>query len=571
VEIVLKPGEDGRTDPRVEIRQVPARTPNARSTDTPVDIRVKDNAPVQTQTNEQQSAPIRKPNSNAPLPPPGTQVRLEPLSPYQARKINVSAQSLAETLSAKLPVLKIENAAALAGAQAKAAQNALSAQLSGILEPLPQTLQPALSSFQSGGETLNTLFNPLSSGALAAPLSLWESASLSAPITASASGGDNAAQMPSANPARWHSLNAVIGQAEIGSFALTPAASTEGAASPLFQTGHMSANAQFQSIKSSSDIAALITGKSSADTLTATVIGHTQSNQPIISIPALGNAQSAPLFLMNTVAGQAPPNGSQILLTPLDGSQSAASVQSASTAGNAAMTAMPPAVPALPAFMNAPQPWPLMEEIVQTLNNAGGQQAAQAMLNVTPSPATPAQMGPAALLFLAAVRGGDLTQWLSDKAQDILRRSSKGNDLLQRLRSEGQNIARTDRAASEWRSASLPLYWEGEIHKLALHYKQEQRDDEEESQNGDKQTRFVFDMNLSSMGPVQLDGLLRGRRLDLIVRTENPFSAPMQTHMKDIYTKAMEETELSGKLSFHDAPEGWVTVQVKDEQSRTEA
>jgi hypothetical protein len=61
------------------------------------------------------------------------------------------------------------------------------------------------------------------------------------------------------------------------------------------------------------------------------------------------------------------------------------------------------------------------------------------------------------------------------------------------------------------------------------------RTSQQKDQQG-KQTRFIFDLSLDALGKVQLDGLFRAKRLDLIVRTLTPFSLPMQQDMRRIYS-----------------------------------
>ena len=181
------------------------------------------------------------------------------------------------------------------------------------------------------------------------------------------------------------------------------------------------------------------------------------------------------------------------------------------------------------------------------------------MANITPAPNNPAQLGPAALFFLAAVRAGDLTQWLGGNAADALRRGGKSG-LLGRL---GQESAALNKLSSEavsgdWRAASIPLMWENHMQRIALYYKNDPGNRQKDGQG--KQMRFIFDLNLDAMGKVQLDGLFRAKRLDLIVRTLMPFSVSMQQDMRRIYAGALGETSIAGELSFQNNPAQWVTI-----------
>jgi len=52
-------------------------------------------------------------------------------------------------------------------------------------------------------------------------------------------------------------------------------------------------------------------------------------------------------------------------------------------------------------------------------------QAANAFAAMTPSPANAAQFGPAVMFFVAAMRSGDVSGWLGNKAIDALQKSGK--------------------------------------------------------------------------------------------------------------------------------------------------
>ncbi len=226
----------------------------------------------------------------------------------------------------------------------------------------------------------------------------------------------------------------------------------------------------------------------------------------------------------------------------------------------------PAATLPLPVLL-APQPWPLMNDLLQTLQQVAPA-TAQSLINITPSPASPAQMGPAIMFFIAAIRGGDITQWLGTKATDILK-TSRSENILNRLSTEGSTLNRiaSETTPQDWRAANVPLYHDGDMHKIALYYKHE-REDNNDGKSALKGTRFVFDLALENMGKVQVDGLFRphsdmGKRLDLVLRTEEFFAENTKREMRRIYANALRETGVSGELSFQNNPESFVTIQAK--------
>lgn len=211
-----------------------------------------------------------------------------------------------------------------------------------------------------------------------------------------------------------------------------------------------------------------------------------------------------------------------------------------------------------------PALWDVLQEISTTLiQNAP--QVAQSVHTSIPNPSTPSQLGGAALFFLAAVRSGDVQNWLGDKAIETLRNLGKG-DLITRLNQEfsGLSRANTDSSGSDWRLMNLPLMWQNDIHRAVVHYRKEERQQNETNEGG-SQTRFVMDLSLTQIGKLQLDGLyqdspVKGKRLDLVLRTEQGFSQNMKAEMRRLYKDALDETNITGELSFQDTPEHWVHI-----------
>ncbi len=217
-----------------------------------------------------------------------------------------------------------------------------------------------------------------------------------------------------------------------------------------------------------------------------------------------------------------------------------------------------------------PEIWQVMQEITQTLAQVNPL-VAKAFNNIMPNPTSPAQLGGAALFFLAAMRSGDVQSWLGEKAVDILKNAGK-SELLTRLGGEFSALSRMsgEGAAQEWRTITLPLAWQNEIHKMVINYrKEEQNGSENENISGEK-TRFIMDLNLSNIGKVQLDGLFIGDpngigRIDLILRTEQAFGEAMKMEMRQKYKAALGETNFTGEITFQNQLNQWVNVKPNTE------
>lgn len=231
--------------------------------------------------------------------------------------------------------------------------------------------------------------------------------------------------------------------------------------------------------------------------------------------------------------------------------QNAARIIPSVPSGVAAMSVLGP-------VMWSAESWPAMQQLFTHLLQVAPQQAAH-LQAVTPSPVqSPQSMMPAIAFFLTAIKGGDFNSWLGDKTIDILKKTGKGQ-LLKSLQDEGSALNRLrGEHAGEWRTHALPLHHDGEFHKILLHI---HGDEGQDGQNqGDKTTRFLFDLSLDRIGDLQLDGFYGAQKLDLIVRTKTAFSADIQHHLKQLYAGALGSSQVTGQLSFQSEPKQWVQV-----------
>lgn len=207
--------------------------------------------------------------------------------------------------------------------------------------------------------------------------------------------------------------------------------------------------------------------------------------------------------------------------------------------------------------------WETLEEIQKILvQNAP--QAAHTLANTIPNANAPARILPAALFFIAAMRSGDIQNWLGDKAVDAVKRAGK-SDLLSRLSGETSFPSRSENSSQDWRTTVFPLSWQNEIHKISLHYRKEGSGGDNQNDDKGGKTRFIMDLSLSNIGKIQIDGLFQGNinssaRLDVILRTTQSFSQTMRMQMRQIYKNALDETKITGNLDFQDQISQWVRI-----------
>ena len=291
-----------------------------------------------------------------------------------------------------------------------------------------------------------------------------------------------------------------------------------------------------------------------AGSLQGLVIGHlADKNASLVQI-VLPEQQSTPHYALLQLDTPLP-TGTKLSLTP-------AVLPSAQ---NVPLIALPPA------YFLTPEVWAVFQDI-QTALTQNAPQVAQAFSNMVPNASNPSQLAATALFFLAAVRAGDVSGWLGERAVNTLRRIGK-TDLLTKLTQETRSLTRVsaETVSQDWRATTIPMQWENQIFKLPVYFKQ---DDAQSKSNNNKKgdTRFIINMDLSQMGKVQLDALYQksAKRLDLILRTEQGFTKAMQQDMRGVYKSALDEVQFSGELSFQSAPEKWVFITPEDDPDFSE-
>ncbi len=190
--------------------------------------------------------------------------------------------------------------------------------------------------------------------------------------------------------------------------------------------------------------------------------------------------------------------------------------------------------------------WDSMNEALGVLRAADPAMAQSVLQNAMPQ--ANAQLTTNMLFFISALRGGDLRGWLGDNAMRTLERAGRG-DLVNRLSEEFSQLGRAvNESAADWRMMLVPFYNQQQVEQLRMYWRRGGEDDDGDSSRVD--TRFVIDVELSRMGHLQLDGLVRPRRLDLVIRTAEALPSMIRREINDVFTTASEATGMAGTLSF---------------------
>lgn len=249
-------------------------------------------------------------------------------------------------------------------------------------------------------------------------------------------------------------------------------------------------------------------------------------------------------------------------------------------------TMMPGTIPAAPSWASLAsgqlalaKDWPVLQQLAQQLTSAGQ----------TLPPAMTADAAPilGQLLHLySQLRGGNVAAWLGaaeTNAQAILGKNRKAGsaqpsdkqgdaELLAALDKDWQSLAEAAAPStshspsneSGWRALFLPLYQDGQFNPIRFYWRQSGGGGEDESAAPARQalsTRLVIEANLSSLGALQLDGLIRSGKaaqqdvstngqFDLAIRSQRALDPTLREALRLGFQDAMDQASWRGQLSF---------------------
>lgn len=282
--------------------------------------------------------------------------------------------------------------------------------------------------------------------------------------------------------------------------------------------------------------------------MAAVVIGKEQSGSLMVHT-RLG------LFSLPAMPGESPPPGTVITwqvrqILP-------ATIPSVEGAGSA---------PLLAQAAQFTRDGSALQELISLLQNMQVPMAAQAMQRIVPHAG--ANFTSSLFLFISVIRKGDVQSWLGKEVVEQLENLGK-QDLLQRLTSDigtlrqlfgdtpaAQQAAPQAAQNTNWQPVFFPVMVGRDLHEAQLYMKQ---NSEKEKKGGGSGTRFVVELDLSALGPMQMDGLVKLREnrtyFDLVIRTLRALPDAVHSDIYQIFDTAQKVTGMAGSLTFRHVPE----------------
>jgi len=211
----------------------------------------------------------------------------------------------------------------------------------------------------------------------------------------------------------------------------------------------------------------------------------------------------------------------------------------------------PTPAPALLPLVTTTSGWPALTEAVQILQRTDPAAATQ-LLNAIPDGGPRTAL--AVMSLVQALRTGESRQWPGDTNLRALERTGpRGAHLARQLSAEVGELSRQVREPStDWRALPLPWQSEGRVERIRLVMRDIDSDDESRGRKGGGGTRFLVDLDLSRLGPLQLDGMFRKetRGFDMMIRTRTALSDAMRQDLAGIFANSNAAMNLVGSLSF---------------------
>lgn len=186
--------------------------------------------------------------------------------------------------------------------------------------------------------------------------------------------------------------------------------------------------------------------------------------------------------------------------------------------------------------------WPIFDQTLTILDKSAPRLAQLLRNDLTP--ATPGALAGTLLFLLSAMyRGG----WPSAAVPNALGAAGHGK-LQARLDEDLSELGKlaSDPATGDWRVHMLPLMNGPTVQSLRLYLRRRGAT----QQNANEGSRFVIEAEMSRLGPLQLDALVRGRRLDLVLRSHEPLGADLREEATAIFRQATLAAGLHGDFVF---------------------
>jgi hypothetical protein len=197
--------------------------------------------------------------------------------------------------------------------------------------------------------------------------------------------------------------------------------------------------------------------------------------------------------------------------------------------------------------------WNSLRELLQLLQATHPALATQLLQTIIPS-ASGGSLASSLLFFISAIRGGNVRQWLGNDVVATVENSGHGG-LLKKLTREFSNLSKlmVDPPSQNWQAVIFPLHYKDQLQQVKFFLRRE-HGNAQDIANDAATRRFIVEVELSNLGSLQCDGLLKKTKeqqiFDLIIRSKAPLAAQHRDVIRKIYADGSKLTGYSGTISF---------------------
>jgi hypothetical protein len=190
--------------------------------------------------------------------------------------------------------------------------------------------------------------------------------------------------------------------------------------------------------------------------------------------------------------------------------------------------------------------WPALDDTLKTLDRVAPGLASQMRADLTPT--TAPRLAATLLFFVGVLKGA--ADWPPDSVNAALTTAGRG-DLRTRLQKDVSEMRRVsaDGTKTDWRVLTLPVLDENAVQPVRLYVRRD-TDGQTSQQRDERGSRFVLDLDMSRLGALQLDGLVRKGRFDLVLRSHEPMAADVKTDMASIFRNSLAASGFTGDIAF---------------------
>ena len=185
--------------------------------------------------------------------------------------------------------------------------------------------------------------------------------------------------------------------------------------------------------------------------------------------------------------------------------------------------------------------WPALEETLATLDRT--LPALAARLRSDLSPVSGQQLAGTLLFLMSALNSG---AWPGDATAAALDAAGR-RDLRLKLDGDVTELRQlTAPQSGDWNVYLLPLLDGAVVRPVRLFLRRRQT----ASNSGEQGTRFVLEVEMSRMGALQLDGLVRSQRFDLVLRSHRAVPVELRQELAEVFRSATAAAGLAGDMTF---------------------